>query len=271
MKTKISIPIWISSAFLLLILIFVIFGFAVTDAATKQSIMEAMLPIGSSGHLFGTDELGRDVLLLAIAGASSAVVGPIAIAFGSMCLGIIVGGSAGFFGNKVDAALGRVADLLFSLPVLLVAVVLAGIFDAGYWMTVLLLIFLFSPSDMRIIRSGVVDEKIKPYVEAAQMLSIPKWKILFFHVIPNVWNLILTNFLLSVSVALVTLSSLSFLGLGVRPGSADWGRQIADGKAILFDNPGAVLLPATLIVAVALSLNLIGDWFSSRNELRGIQ
>lgn len=249
----------------------IVFGFLIKDAAVKQNIMESMLPIGTSGHLFGTDELGRDVLMLAIAGAASAVVGPIVIAAGSMVLGILLGGSAGYFGKQLDGFLGRVSDLLFSLPVLLVAIVLAGIFDAGYWVTVLLLVVLFSPSDLRIIRAGVIDEKSKPYVEAAQMLSIPRWRILFFHVIPNVWNLILTNLLLNISVALVTLSSLSFLGLGVRPGSADWGRQISDGKAILFDNPGAVLLPALLVVGVAMSLNLIGDWFSARNELRGIQ
>lgn len=271
MRKRISIPSIVSAVILVAVAIAIIVGPFVTGAATKQSIMDALLTPGSSGHLLGTDALGRDIGLLAIAGAMSAVLGPVAIALGSMVLGIAFGGMAGYFGHRVDGFIGRIADLLFSLPVLLIAIVVAGIFDAGYWMTVLLLVVLFSPSDIRIIRSGVLEQVNLPYVEAAEMLSIPHWRILFFHVIPNVWNLILTNLLLNTSVALVTLSSLSYLGVGVRPGSADWGRQIADGRTIIFDNPAAVLVPSLLIVAVAMSLNLIGDWVSSRNELRGIQ
>lgn len=232
--------------------------------ATHQSVLDGLLPIGSPGHLLGTDQLGRDILKLTIAGTASALVGPICIALGSMLLGVFFGTLAGFHRGPLDFAIGRSADLLLALPVMLVAIVVAGIFDAGYWATVILLIVLFSPSDVRLVRAAVLEQAPRPYVEAARMLSLSRWRIMFRHIVPNVLPLIVTNVMLNTAIALVTLSSLSFLGVGVRPGTADWGRQIADGKELLLDNPAAVLAPALLIVVVACSINILGDAIGRR-------
>ena len=239
--------------------------------ATAQSILDALLPPGSPGHPLGTDELGRDVLLLTLAGTGSAVAGPVVIAVGSMVLAVVFGTLAGYLGGAVDAIVGRVVDVLLSLPVMLVAIVVAGLFGAGYWVTVVMLIVLFCPSDIRIVRAGVTEQAPRPYVEAAQMLSLSPARIMYRHIVPNVWPLILTNLMLNLGIALVTLSSLSFLGIGVAPGTPDWGRQIADGRSVMADNPAMLLVPAVLIVLVTMAINLLGDHLGERLRERGMQ
>lgn len=239
--------------------------------ATKQSILDSLLPPGSPGHLLGTDELGRDILLLTLAGAGSAIAGPTVIAAGSMLLAVVFGTLAGYLGGATDTIIGRIVDVLLSLPVMLLAIVVAGIFGAGYWVTVALLVLLFCPSDIRIVRAGVTEQAPRPYVEAAQMLSLSPARIMYRHIVPNVWPLILTNLLLNLGIAIVTLSSLSFLGIGVAPGTPDWGRQISDGRSLMGDNPAMLLVPALLIVLVTMAINLLGDHLGERLRERGLQ
>jgi len=261
----------LSAGFLTLIgLMAVASGFLI-EAASKQSILDSLLPPGSAGHWLGTDELGRDVLLFTMAGTGSAIFGPVVIATGSMAVAIVLGTLAAYLRGSVDWVVGRAVDLLLSLPVMLVAIVVAGIFGAGYWVTVLMLIALFTPSDIRIIRAGVTEQAPRPYVEAAQMLSLPMCRVMFRHIVPNIWPLIVTNFMLNLAIALVTLSSLSFLGIGVAPGTADWGRQITDGRAIFSDNPAMLLAPTILIVVTAMAINFLGDQLGERVRARGIQ
>lgn len=261
----------LSAVFLIIIAIAAAISPFFKAAATTQSILDSLLPPGTPGHLLGTDELGRDVLLFTLAGTGSAIAGPMVIAVGSMLIAIVVGTLAGYIRGSVDWAVGRVVDILLSLPVMLVALVVAGIFGAGYWVTVGMLVLLFAPSDIRIVRAGVTEQAPRPYVEAAQMLSLSPATIMYRHIVPNVWPLIITNLMLNIAIALVTLSSLSFLGIGVGPGVPDWGRQIADGRSLLGDNPAMLLLPAILIVLVAMSINVVGDHLGERLRERGVQ
>ncbi len=262
--SRIPIMIVLAIALLAVTVIGALLGGVIAPDATTQAILDSRLPAGSPGHLLGTDELGRDILALTIAGTSSAIAGPVCVAAGSMLLGIVFGTFSGYLRGRFDFVVGRVTDLLLSLPLLLAAIVVAGIFSAGYWMTVLLLIVLFSPSDIRIVRAGVIEQSARPFVEAAQMLSLSRTRIMFGHVLPNVYSLVITNAMLNVAFALVAFSSLSFLGVGVPPGSADWGRQLSDGRSLMLDNPAAVLAPALLIIAVASAVNLVGDWAGER-------
>ena len=265
---------WVSTlaaVFLALVVLAAIASPFLTELATAQSILDSLLPPGSPGHPLGTDELGRDVLLLTLAGTGSAVAGPFVIAAGSMLLAILIGTLAGYLRGPVDWIVGRVVDILLSLPVMLVALVVAGIFGAGYWVTVIMLVLLFCPSDIRIIRAGVTEQAPRPYIEAAQMLSLSPARIMFKHIVPNVWPLIMTNFMLNLAIALVTLSSLSFLGIGVAPGTPDWGRQITEGRGILGDNPAMMVVPAILIVLVAMAINVLGDHLGERLRERGMQ
>ncbi|WP_062204024.1 ABC transporter permease [Demequina salsinemoris] len=254
----------VSLAVLALALLAVVLGRFLFPDAMHQDILSSTLAPGEDGHLLGTDELGRDVLAMSVAGAASALVGPIIIAVGSMVLGVILGTLAGYERGWLDSVIGRWTDLLLALPVLLAAIVVGGVLGGGYWVTVGLLILLFSPSDIRIVRAGVMEQSARPYIEAAQMLSLSRWRVMFRHILPNVASLVITNMMLNVAFALVAFSSLSFLGVGVAAGTADWGRQLTDNRAIMFDNPAAVFVPAALIVVVAVAVNLVGDWIGQR-------
>ncbi len=154
--------------------------------ATRQDVLLGVVPAGSAGHLFGTDTLGRDIFQLAVAGTRSAVVGPVCVALGSMVIGIVLGTFAGYLGGWIDLALTKYADLLLALPTTLIALVVAGLIDGGYWVTVLVLVVLFSPTDIRMVRSSVLSQATRPYIESARVLGLSRRRIMFRHILPNV-------------------------------------------------------------------------------------
>jgi len=251
--------------------VFVVFSGWLVPNATAQDILTGVVAPGEEGHLFGTDQLGRDIAQLAIAGARSAVVGPIVIALGSMLLGLLLGTIAGYMGGALDLVLSKYADLLLALPTTLIALVVAGLVDGGYWVTVLVLVVLFSPTDIRMVRGAVIAQSARPYIESAKVLGLGRGRIMFRHILPNVLPIALATMLLNVAFALVAMSALSFLGLGVGPGVPDWGRQLSDGRDLLVENWGAVVVPGVLIILTAVAINLLGDWLQERFEQRAAQ
>lgn len=247
----------------------VVFGAHLFPDATTTDPFSVLLPPGTSGHLLGTDRLGRDVLALGVAGAFSALIGPLVIETGSMTIAIVVGLIAGYKGGVADFIIGRFGDLFFALPVILMALVVGGIFGGGYWMLVAVLAVLYAPSDMRIVRAAVLEQAPRGYVNGAKMLGLSSLRIMFVHILPNIRKTLLTQFLLNFSSAILALSSLSYLGIGVSSQAADWGRQLSDGQSVMGDNLAALLLPAFLIVAVAWAANTLGDAFQSSRGLGG--
>jgi peptide/nickel transport system permease protein len=251
--------------------VFVVGSSWLAPDATDQDILTGATAPGTGGHLFGTDQLGRDIWQFAVAGARSAVVGPIVIALGSMVIGLILGTLAGYIGGFLDLALSKYADLLLALPTTLIALVVAGLVDGGYWMTVLVLVVLFSPTDIRMARGAVIAQSTRPYIESARVLGLSRFRIMFRHVLPNVLPIAFTTMLLNVAFALVAMSALSFLGFGVGPGTPDWGRQLSDGRDLIGQNWGAVVVPGVMIIITAVAVNLLGDWLQERFEQRGAQ
>lgn len=211
------------------------------------------------GHLLGTDELGRDIAQMVVAGARSTLAGAALVAVGSMAIGNILGLLAGYRGGWADVLVRRWADLLLALPALLVTIVVAGIGGGGYALAVGVLVVLTSPADIRLVRSAVLEQRHRAYVEAAETLGLSRFAVMTRHIWPNVLPVAVANALLNFAGAVVALSSLSFLGLGVPPGAPDWGRMLSENRTLLYDNPSAALAPAVLIVVAAVALNLLGD------------
>ncbi len=196
---------------------------------------------------------------MVVAGARSTLAGAALVAIGSMAIGNVLGLLAGYLGGWIDTAVRRWADLLLALPALLVTIVVAGIGGGGYALAVGLLVVLTSPADIRLVRSAVLEQRHRAYVEAAQTLGLSRFTVMTRHIWPNVLPVVVANTLLNFAGAIVALSSLSFLGLGVPPGAPDWGRMLSENRTLLYDNPSAALAPAVLIVAAAVALNLLGD------------
>jgi ABC-type dipeptide/oligopeptide/nickel transport systems, permease components len=265
---KLKLPparIVLSGLLLLIIFAWMILPSLFAPDALSLDIKNAKLPAGSVGHLLGTDALGRDVLKLLIAGAHSAMIGPICIALGSLIIGLILGSSAGWFGGFWDKIVSAYADLTLSMPSMLLAIVAAAIIGGGYWVSVLVMIILYSPFDIRLVRSAVIQQKYKPYIESTKMLNLSAASILAKHIFPNIAMVVLVNFFLNIAYGLMSMSSLSFLGLGVGPKEADWGRQLSDGRELLSQNPAMSLSAGIVIILTAVAINLIGSYLLERS------
>lgn len=238
------------------------------DPARENLSLGLQGPTGT--HLFGTDEGGRDIVSRVIAGSSAALLGPLAVVFGAMLIGTVLGIFAGYRGGWVDSVVMRVADILYSLPGLLVAVVTLGILGGGYWVAVGVLVILTAPYDTRLIRGATLEQRGLPYVDAAKSLGLSGPRIMGRHIWPNVLPLIISNSFLNFAFTLVLLASLAFVGLGAGPGAADWGRMLSENLPLMEVNPAAVLAPGVALILLALSMNLIGDWIYERLSDRGM-
>jgi peptide/nickel transport system permease protein len=223
----------------------------------------------SGAHWLGTDNLGRDILSRVLAGGGQALIGPLVIALGAMVISVVAGIWAGYTGGWFESAVMRLVDLGYALPPLLVALVIAGVAGGGYWIGVAVLLVLFSPYDIRIVRSVALEQRGLPYVEAARTLGLSRTWIMTRHILPNVVPFVIVDFCLDFAFALVTLSGLSYLGLGAPPGSPDWGRMLSDNQSQIFGDPLGALAPGLLILLTAAAVNIIGDWGAERIAASG--
>ncbi|HEV2241855.1 MAG TPA: ABC transporter permease [Streptosporangiaceae bacterium] len=246
-----------------------VFGSLIAPQNPNAQNLSAVLAPPGGAHWLGTDSLGRDVFSRLIAGSRTAVAGPLVIAAGSMLIGNLLGLWAGYRGGLADSVVMRWVDLMWSVPGLLVIIVVAGATGGGYWLAVGLLLVLTVPFDTRVVRATTLEQVPRPYVEAARVLGVKDWRIMIFHVWPNVSPVAVANAFLNFAGSIGFIAALSFLGLGVAPGTPDWGLMLAEGEQDLFANPVAVLAPAALIVLTATSANLIGDWLHEQLSSRG--
>ncbi|MCH9274828.1 ABC transporter permease [Bifidobacterium amazonense] len=238
---------------------------ALSAGALDQDIMlSTALP--DADHPLGTDALGRDVLKLTLAGARTAIIGPVTIALGAMAVGLVFGLTAAYVGGWVDWIISRVVELMLSLPTLLLAIVVAGVIGGGYWTNVLVFVILYAPYEVRLVRSGALAHINDPFLDAARLLELGPLRTLAFHLFPVIRPLVGAALFLDMSNALVSLSSLSFLGLGVSPQDADWGRQLSDARNLLFDNPYAAIAPGVAIIVTSIALNIVGDFITEQSE-----
>ena len=261
-----TVSLGVAAAFIVvaIVVICAFFGAQIApDSPFTQRLEVGDVP-PTTQFLAGTDLLGRDVLSRVIYGAWTALVGPLTVAVSGWAIATVLGLLAGYLGGWVDSAIMRWVDFMLALPGPLVAIVVVGVVGGGYWTAVLVTTIIFTAPDTRIVRSAVLEQRPRPYIDAARALGVSKVRILFIHILPNVLPIILAYVVLDFAFALVNLAGLSFLGLGVEPGTPDWGRMLFENRTILFTNPVALLLPAGMIILTAVSMNLIGDWLFER-------
>jgi len=269
LNLDLSVPVVVASVIVLVVAVFTIFGPLVAphDPSAQDLLLSATSP--SRRYLLGTDQLGRDVFSRIIVGTRTAVIGPIIIALGSMVISNVLGLLAGYRGGLLDSLIMRWVDLTYSTPGLLVTIVVAGTLGGGYPVAVAILVVLFSPFDTRIVRGVVLEQRSLPYVEASRTLGLSHLRIMSREIWPNILPFVVANTFLEFAYAIVALSGLSFLGFGVAPGAADWGRMLADNEALLYSNAASALAPGAMIVITAASMNIIGDWIFERVSDRG--
>lgn len=246
-------------AFLAVIAMFAIFGDLIAPYNPNAQDLQEGVSTGSSSAWLGTDSLGRDILSRTIVGTRTAIIGPLIIALGTAAISVVVGVYAGYRGGVLDSFIMRAVDFAYATPPLLLVVVVVGLIGGGYYIAVAVLILISAPYDIRVIRAVALEQRGLPYIEAARTIGLSRGQIMRRHIAPNVVPYIIVNSSLEFAFGLVTLAALSFLGLGVPPGTADWGRMLDENRAILFENPLAVFAPALLLVLTAAAVNLLGD------------
>jgi peptide/nickel transport system permease protein len=262
----------LAAGFILVIVVLAVIGSMIAPHSPDAQNLQIGVSGPSSEYWLGTDDLGRDVFSRLLVGTRTAVVGPAVIAIGAMVIGSLFGLISGYLGGIVDSVIMRWVDLMYALPGLLVAIVVVGVLGGGYWRAVILLLILSAPYDTRIVRGAALRERGLPYIEAARVLGYGKVRIMARHVWPNVLPIEFANAFLTFAFALVSLASLSFLGLGAGPETSDWGRMLAEGRTLLYDNPTAAIAPGVILVATAAATNILGDrlyeWLSDRGRTR---
>ena len=216
---------------------------------------------GSMDHVFGTDQLGRDVLSRLIFGARvSMVVGFTAVIFAGV-VGTVLGIMAGYLGGWVDQVIMRVTDAWLALPALTFAIFLAAIVGPSMWNIVIILGLVYWTRYARVVRGEVLSLKDREVDRLAIVAGCSKWTIMRRHILPNVVNSAIVLATLMLGVVIVTEASLSFLGVGVPPPQPAWGLMLSDGKqGLMVGYWWLTVLPGCCIMLMVLSANLLGDW-----------
>ncbi|WP_116953311.1 ABC transporter permease [Jiangella endophytica] len=218
------------------------------------------LPLGSDGHLLGTDDQGRDILSRLIWGGRTSLLVAFIASFAATVIGSALALVAGFSGDKMAGLIMRTIDVMFAFPVIIIAVVFALVFDPGAFVVILSIIFAAVPYVTRVVFTEVKQQRGREYIEAAESLGAGLPSILFREVLPNVVSQIVVYGTGLVGGMIVFSSSLSALGIGVQPPTADWGRMISEGaKVIISGNIYVALLPGLAVLLVALAFNWLGD------------
>ena len=223
-----------------------------------QDVAHRLQP-SSSEHLLGTDNLGRDELSRLLYGARVSLLTTIAVGAGILLIGLIVGTLSGMAGGLLDGLLMRIVDILLAFPSLLLALAVAGTLGPGLLHLALAMTAVWWVEYARLVRGLVLAVKEQPFVEAARALGASPVRIALRHVVPNIASPVIVLATLQTARLLLALASLSFLGLGVSPPTAEWGSMLSEGKDFLSDAPELMLWPGLAITITALGLNLLGD------------
>lgn len=257
---------------LILVAVFVLLAIAapwLAPYSPKTISYTAILNAPSGEYLFGTDDLGRDVFSRTLVGARVSLgIGFFSVLIAAV-VGTLVGIVSGYLGGWVDEVIMRVVDAMMALPFLVLAIVLSAVLGASLQNTILAISIVSIPAFARISRGEAVAIKEREFIQAATALGGRSWRIVTRHVLPNISGPLIVQATLSTAQAILTESSLSFLGLGVQPPTPAWGSMLNTAKGYLETAPWMALYPGAAIFLIVLALSLLGDGLREAFNPRG--
>jgi len=213
----------------------------------------------SASHLFGTDQFGRDVFSRALSGVFASLRVAVVSVAAAAALGTVIGVVSGYAGGWADAIVGRLTDVLFAFPAILLALTVISALGRGWANTTLAIAIVYLPIFIRTARGPTLTVRNAEYVKAGRVLGFGPFRLVARHVLPNVAAPVLVQTTLALSWAVLTESALSFLGLGTQPPQSSLGLMVADGRTYLTTEPWLLVAPSAVIVALVIGLNLLGD------------
>jgi peptide/nickel transport system permease protein len=242
-----------------------IFSTHITQDPTAVDSM-ALLKGPSASHLFGTDDLGRDVLARTMAGARTVlIIAPLATIL-ALLWGGLIGLVAGFYRGVIDEVIMRLVDVLLALPVVITSILILSLVlknnvsqYKSVTVVILVIAFLFTPIVSRTIRSAVLGEREREYVMAARLRGERSFFVMTREILPNITSPIIVEGTVRLGYAVFTAATISFLGFGLQPPSPDWGLTIASERTVLQIAPWTVLFPAVALASLVIGVNLITD------------
>ena len=254
---------------ILLIVLAAIFADFVAPAdPTKTSMLRRLRPIGSPGYLLGADELGRDMLSRLIFGARLSLFMGVVPVFVAFVLGSIIGISAGFFGGRYNTLVMRTVDVFYAFPSVLLAIALSGALGAGIANSILSLTIVFIPPIARIAESVTTQVRTMDYVDAARASGAGPFLIIRAQVLGNVIGPVFVYATSLISVAMILASGLSFLGLGAKPPTPEWGLMLNTLRTAIYIQPWVAVLPGAAIFITSIAFNLLSDGLRSAMEVK---
>lgn len=210
-------------------------------------------------HPFGTDNMGRDIFKRVLYGAKYSLV----LSFGATALGLAVGlffgAIAGYYGGAVDNIIMRFTDIFYSIPYIMLAVVVVSLFGTSMASLLIAMALGSFAGFARIARASIMTVRDMEYVESGYAIGLPTWKIILKHIIPNCLSPIIVQTTLRVGSNIISASSLSFLGVGITPPTPEWGAMLSDGRSYIRSSGWMCLFPGLAIMFTVLALNLLGD------------
>jgi len=248
-----------SAIVIIIIILLAIFAPVVTPYGEAEQDLTNRLTAPSAAHIFGTDELGRDVFTRILYGSRVSLLVGIIPSIIALFIGVILGLIAGYFGGWADYIIMRVADVMLSVPSLLLAMVVMYTLGSSTFTLLVALSIASWAGVARVVRSQTLSIKESEYVEAATSIGVSKFHIMFRHIMPNTIPSLIVLFTLNIPSAILSESSLSFLGIGVQPPAASWGLIVNQAKQYLFSSPWLCLAPSLAIMIVVLAFNFLGD------------
>jgi peptide/nickel transport system permease protein len=244
---------------LAIVLLMAVFGEILAPyGANEINVMNQLQP-PSVEHWFGTDELGRDVFSRVVIAARVSVVVSLVSVTIALVVGVTIGLVSGYFGTWADILGMRAMDVIFSFPVVLLALAIVAMLGPGIVPAMIAIGVVYTPYFARITRASVLSVREETFIRAARSVGASDARILRLHVLPNVTAPIIVQTSLSLAFAILTEAALSFLGLGVQPPQPSWGRMLFDGRGFLSEAWWMAVFPGLAIFVTVLALNLIGD------------
>ena len=246
-------------AFVALLLCLALLAPWISPHDPDEAVTVRHAPVFTEGLPLGADGDGRDILSRLIWGGRVALFIGIAPTLLAMSIGMVLGVAAGYLGGWLDQLIMRVLDIFFAFPLVLLAIVIAGMLEPGLMTVALAITVALVPYISRLVRTTTLTVKEQAYVEAARAAGADGIAIVLKYIYPNMFAPVLVYTTTLIGLMMVVGSGLSFLGLGVQPPEADWGTMVADGRTVLKRAPHVTIFPGMLIVLSALAFNFIGD------------
>ncbi len=216
-------------------------------------------PTFTDFHLFGTDDLGRDLFVRTLLGSQITLLVAIVASIVSLVIGVTYGAVAGYMGGRIDALMMRAVDALYALPFIFLVILLMVVFERNF-LLIFVAIGAINWLDMaRIVRGQTITLKQREFVDAAKLIGVSSWRIIFRHITPNLMGVVIVYLTLTIPQAILVESFLSFLGLGVQEPQTSLGALVNGGVSQMEQAPWLLLIPAVLLAVFLLCFNFLGD------------